>query len=90
MSQHFNITVSGRVQGVFFRDSTKKMAGILGLHGFVQNLPDGRVYIEAEGDNDMLVRLIDWCHHGPELANVTNVSVTDGPVVGCQGFEIRR
>lgn len=90
MSQHFNIIVSGRVQGVFFRDSTKKMADIMGLHGFVKNQPDGTVYIEAEGDNDMLVRLIQWCHHGPELANVINVSVTDGAVVGYQGFEIRR
>jgi len=90
MSQHFNIKVTGKVQGVFFRDSTKKMANIPSLQGFVKNQPDGTVYIEAEGDNDMLVRLIQWCHHGPELANVTNVSVTDGPVVGYQGFEIRR
>jgi acylphosphatase len=50
MKKHFNIRISGRVQGVFFRASTKAKAEELGISGFVQNEPDGSVYIEAEGE----------------------------------------
>lgn len=90
MAQHFNITVKGKVQGVFYRASAKQMADLLGLKGFVRNEPNGDVYIEAEGDNDMLIKLVDWCHHGPENAEVEKVSITDGQLQDFNGFEIRR
>lgn len=90
MSQHFNITVKGKVQGVFYRASAQKMAMLLGINGFVQNEPNGHVYIEAEGDNDMLVKFVQWCQHGPDGAVVEHVSVTDGPVQGFNGFVVKR
>ena len=85
MKRHYNIVVSGRVQGVFYRASTKQMADLLGVKGFVLNLTDGTVYIEAEGDEAVLVKFIQWCHHGPDRAEVTHVSVRESDV---QGFEI--
>jgi acylphosphatase len=82
--------VEGKVQGVYYRATAMQVAGILGITGYAQNLPDGKVKIEAEGDEDMLVRFIQWCHHGPEGADVKHVSVTDGPIQSFQSFEIRR
>lgn len=90
MPTHYNIIVTGKVQGVFYRATAKKMADILGLAGYVKNQPDGSVFIEAEGDPDMLVRLIQWCHHGPDGAEVKHVSVTDGPWQAFETFEIKR
>ena len=90
MPQHFNITVKGKVHGVFYRASAKQMADLLGIKGFVQNEPNGNVYIEAEGDDDLLIKLVQWCQHGPENAVVDHVSVADGPLQGFDGFEVRR
>ncbi|HLP51016.1 MAG TPA: acylphosphatase [Chitinophagales bacterium] len=90
MPQHFNITVKGKVQGVFYRASTKQMADLLGVNGFVRNEPNGNVYIEAEGDDDLLIKFVQWCQHGPENAVVEHVSVTDGPLQGFDSFEVRR
>ncbi|MFP4655858.1 MAG: acylphosphatase [Methanohalobium sp.] len=69
------IYISGRVQGVFFRQFTKDAAIDLGLTGYVQNLPDGRVRVVAEGSQEKLNKLIDKLHSGPSLANVENVDV---------------
>lgn len=69
------IYVSGRVQGVFFRKFTKDAATHLGLSGYVQNLPDGRVKVIAEGSQEKLDELIDKLHSGPSLANVENVDI---------------
>jgi acylphosphatase len=67
--------VSGYVQGVFFRANTRWKALSLGLTGWVRNLQDGRVEITAEGPEDAVNRLIDWCHIGPRGARVTSVQV---------------
>ena len=69
------IYVSGRVQGVFFRQFTKETATHLGLTGYVQNLPDGRVKVVAEGNQEKLDKLIDKLHKGPSMANVENADV---------------
>jgi len=82
------LIVKGRVQGVFFRAETKKMADTLGVKGFVKNLNDKSVFVEAEGEEAMVFRLIDYCHHGPEQAEVEHVSVRMGDVVGYDGFDI--
>jgi len=60
-----HLFVSGRVQGVFFRASTRDTARRLGLTGWVRNLPDGRVEGLFEGDEEALRRLIEWCRSGP-------------------------
>lgn len=83
------VTVKGRVQGVFFRATTKRVADTLGVRGFVKNEPEGSVYLEVEGDDEMVNKVIDFCHHGPDGAMVENVSITLGVWVGYKSFEIR-
>ncbi|MBI4223902.1 MAG: acylphosphatase [Deltaproteobacteria bacterium] len=69
------LLVSGQVQGVFYRMHCHKKATALKLTGFVRNLPDGRVEVYAEGEEEILQALIDWCHEGPPAAQVDNVEV---------------
>jgi len=69
------IKVYGEVQGVFFRESARQEALKLGLNGFARNEPDGAVCIEAEGNEENLKKLIDWCRRGPEMAKVTKIEV---------------
>jgi acylphosphatase len=83
------IKVYGKVQGVGFRYYTHKKANELGLTGFVQNRPDGSVYIEAEGQEEKLDEFILWCHEGPGWARVTKVQVQHTPTWGYSQFEIR-
>lgn len=77
--KHFNIKISGKVQGVFFRTSAKEQAVKLGITGFVQNEPDGTVYIEAEGKDEDLKEFLAWCKEGPELAEVERVDFEEEP-----------
>ncbi len=78
--------VHGRVQGVFFRASTREEASRIGVGGTVRNLPDGTVEVEAVGPRDRLQRLLDWLHRGPEGAQVERVDAewgaTEGPPPG--------
>jgi acylphosphatase len=69
------MTISGRVQGVFYRQSTQKMARSLALVGWVRNLPDGQVELEAFGSAEALERLRQWCELGPPAAQVISVQV---------------
>lgn len=71
------IRVHGKVQGVFFRQTALEEAHRLGLAGLVRNEPDGTVYIEAEGSDDMLQQFLDWCWNGPSAARVDNVEVEE-------------
>ncbi len=66
--------VSGRVQGVWFRQSTKEMADSLGLTGWVKNLDDGRVELIAQGEDQAVRQLEAWLNQGPELATVAEVA----------------
>jgi len=69
------ITIEGGVQGVFFRQGVKEVASGLGLRGVVRNEPDGSVKIVAEGEEDNLQTLINWCRKGTTWAKVKNVQV---------------
>ncbi len=89
MLKAYIIQVYGRVQGVGFRYYTRKKAVELGINGFVRNMRDGSVYIEAECDGDMLELFVDWCRQGPEWSRVEKVSVQEKPVEGSSGFTIR-
>ena len=84
---HKNITLSGRVQGVGFRHSARSAATELGVTGFVRNMPNGEVYIEAEGTSQQLEEFIAWCRRGPQRAVVKHVFITEGMVVGFGGFQ---
>jgi acylphosphatase len=68
-----NYFVSGKVQGVWFRASTQKVAMSLAVTGWVRNLPDGRVEVLACGTNEQVTQLEAWLQHGPELAEVTDL-----------------
>ncbi len=85
-----HLVVSGRVQGVFFRQSTADTARRLGLRGWVRNLPDGRVEAEAEGERAALETLVEWCRRGPPAARVDALEAGWGePRGGLDPFAIR-
>jgi acylphosphatase len=90
MKKHVNITVQGRVQGVGFRYHARSRAFHLGIQGIIRNMPDGSVYIEAEGEPDSIQSFIDWCRVGPPHAQVTHVDITPGPMKNYDTFEIVR
>ena len=90
LSEHRTLHIHGRVQGVFFRQSTRTEAQRLGLTGYARNNPDGTVTIEAEGSAEALNELEAWCHQGPPAARVDKVEVEVGEVQGYQTFEVRR
>jgi acylphosphatase len=81
--------VSGRVQGVFYRDSARHLAKSLGLYGWVRNLADGRVELLASGEEQAVETLEKWLEIGPEYAKVTNIEVIiESPVGLTESFEI--
>ena len=84
------ITISGEVQGVFFRASTKNKADELSITGEVRNLPDGRVEVIACGNETRLQQLIAWCHDGPPRARVEEVMVSDVVEQKFEGFRVVR
>jgi len=86
--KHINITVKGKVQGVFYRASTKAVADQLGVKGYVKNEPNGDVTIEAEGDNIALEMFLEWCHEGPEHAIVNLVESHEGELKNYRNFEL--
>ncbi len=73
--QRVHLLIAGRVQGVFYRASTREKAVELGLKGWVRNLPDGRVEAVAEGDPAVVEKLVEWCRQGPPGARVDGVDV---------------
>ncbi|MBL4654732.1 MAG: acylphosphatase [Bacteroidia bacterium] len=89
MLKSYSIHVTGRVQGVFFRASTKEAAIKYNIHGFVRNELDASVYIEAEGEENDLEKFIEWCREGPELAKVVEVKLEEKPIKGFSDFIIR-
>lgn len=84
-----HLFISGRVQGVTFRASTRRKARSLGLNGWVKNLSGGRVEAVFEGSKDKIEQIIDWCHKGPSAAHVTDVEVNWEETQNLSGFRIR-
>ena len=84
------VTVRGRVQGVFFRDSTRQVAGSVGVAGWVGNAPDGSVRARLEGPAGPVDQVLAFLHHGPPEASVASVEVTEVAAEGLRGFELRR
>jgi len=84
-----HVYVSGRVQGVWFRDQTREVARDAGVSGWVRNLHDGRVEAVFEGPAAAVDRVVQWCHYGPPRARVNGVSVMVEEPVGEQGFRVK-
>lgn len=83
------VLVSGRVQGVFFRQKTIRLARSADCSGWVMNRPDGRLEAVFEGPAEAVERLVAWCHEGPEHAVVERVEVTEEEPEGLESFEVR-
>lgn len=88
--KHLTIRVSGKVQGVFFRASTKEQADFFGVKGFVRNEVNGDVYIEAEGEEVRLQEFLKWCGQGPSRARVDNVNVEESDLKNFTDFRVDR
>lgn len=73
--QRMRLFVSGRVQGVFFRQALKATARKNGVCGWVRNLQDGRVEAVVEGDGLAVSYVVEWCHHGPAHAKVEDLEI---------------
>ncbi len=74
-TKRVRLKVLGKVQGVFFRQSTKEQASLLQISGWVRNEADGGVLIEAQGSEEQLAKLIDWSRNGPPSAQVDKIEV---------------
>jgi acylphosphatase len=89
--KRLHLWLSGCVQGVWFRESTREQAEALGVAGWVRNLPDGRVEAVLEGEAGAVDALGAWCRHGPEGAEVEDVQSAVEPVRGePKGFRVVR
>jgi len=88
--KHINITVTGKVQGVTFRETTKYVADQSGIKGLVRNEKDGSVYIEAEGEEWILDSFLEWCNEGPDRAKVESCVTEEGAVRDFQDFVIMK
>lgn len=77
-----HLIVEGRVQGVFFRQNTVDRARAFKLSGWVKNRYDGAVEVLAEGEEEAVKKLVNWCHQGPRSAVVTKVTVNWQPYLG--------
>ena len=82
------MVVSGRVQGVFFRDSCQREAVAAGVTGWVRNRRDGAVEAVFEGDDDAVEAMVSWCRNGPSHARVDEVEVTTEEPRGERGFRV--
>ncbi|GAA3640579.1 acylphosphatase [Microlunatus ginsengisoli] len=83
------VVISGRVQGVFFRDGCKREAQRLGVRGWVLNRDDGRVEAVFEGEPDAVEEMIAWARNGPAQAYVTKLEVVDEQPAAEAGFRVR-
>ena len=89
MSIARHVTVTGRVQGVFFRAWAREQAAELGVSGWVRNCPDGRVDTHVEGEEAAVEQFIERLHRGPPAAAVADVHVWDVELFDFEDFEVR-
>lgn len=75
--KRIHVVISGRVQGIFFRHNTKKIADKLNIKGWVKNNWDGTVEAVFEGENDSVDKIVNWCHKGPIGAKVEKVDIKE-------------
>ncbi len=90
MLRTVHIIVTGKVQGVFYRQHTKETAIAAGITGEVKNMPDSSVHIIATGNSVQLQELIEWCKEGPPKAKVADVMVKEIEFQSFEKFSITR
>jgi acylphosphatase len=83
------IVIHGRVQGVFFRDTTRRQASARGVAGWVRNLPDGTVEALFEGDPEAVEAMVAFCREGPRGARVNRVEMSKADPEGLSDFQVR-
>lgn len=83
------VVVHGRVQGVFFRDTARRMAASRGVAGWIRNRSDGTVEAVFEGEDEAVDAMVEFCRRGPRGAEVEDVRVRDEEPEGLEGFEVR-
>lgn len=83
------VLISGRVQGVWFRETCRREAEAHGVAGSVANRTDGRVEAVFEGERGAVEALVSWCGRGPSSAVVTSVEVHEEQPQGERGFRVR-
>ncbi|CAJ35965.1 acylphosphatase [Methanocella arvoryzae] len=84
-----DVLISGRVQKVGYRAFTRKNALLLGIKGYVENMPDGKVHAVLEGDDHQIDKLLELLRQGPVVSQVRDIKVTEIERAGHQGFEVR-
>jgi len=88
MTKAVDVTVTGRVQGVFFRAEAQQEAYRLGVAGWARNEPDGSVAAHIEGDPDSVDAMVAWCRQGSRRARVDGVDVRYAQPTGARGFHV--
>ncbi len=88
MKKAVSLTITGKVQNVGFRHHTVKQAEKHHIKGYVKNMPDGSVHVDAEGEEENLDHFILWCHEGPTWARVDHVHVQDTQPQGYEKFDV--
>ena len=83
-----HVVVSGRVQGVFFRDSVRRLAEQLGVAGWVRNTWEGTLEAVFEGEPDAVAQLVEFCREGPSGARVEDVDTRAEPPESLSGFRV--
>lgn len=90
MIHNYKIVVRGKVQGVGYRFNAQAQAHKFDLTGFVKNMHDGSVLIQAEGEEENINKFVEWCYVGPRWSDVTEVHAEETSVAGYHTFEIKR
>jgi acylphosphatase len=90
VKKNVHVLISGRVQGVWYRASTKQKAEELGITGWVRNTKDGNVEATFEGEEEKIDEMINWCYKGPSLAKVSNIDIKNNQeIIGFDEFKIK-
>ncbi len=85
-----HLEISGRVQGVFFRASAKEIAESYNISGWIRNTPRRTVEASVTGEDEDVLRFIEWCKQGPQKARVEHVSITETRLQTFEGFDVIR
>lgn len=90
MKKSIKITIKGKVHSVWFRISTKEQADKIGILGTVQNINDGSVLVIAQAEEDLLNEFLKYCHNGPPLSKVIDVTIDELNIQDFSSFDILR